>query len=139
MQYIIYSVICHTLPLLLLLLQGGGLGKGEFEHYKDIVKRGGEGNFKEEIVEVVGLIPHANDPCDNFYGGIGIIFGVGRKLEVVYPGYPADLAGMEAGDEIISPENTIRGEIGTEVAIVYKNKTGRIITLRLIRDKICTR
>jgi len=127
------------LPLLLLLLQGGGTGNGDYESYDDITKRGGQDGAKEETVEVEGLVPHADEPCEHFYGGIGIVHGAGNKIETVYPGYPADLAGMEAGDEIISPESDIRGEIGTEVAIVYKNKTGKIITLRLIRDKICTR
>jgi len=98
-----------------------------------------------ELVEVAGASersgtkvqekdPEGDLPCAQFYGGIGIM---GEPLIMeVYPGYPADRAGIQKGDLIYSDGHNIRGEPGTDIMVrIYRDKIET--TLTLTREKIC--
>lgn len=81
--------------------------------------------------------------CDNFFGGIGINLDVrtpGRYqyIEKVFDGYPAQAAGLRAGDKIVEPSVIdITGQIGTGFHLTYL-RDGSYYTVWIIRDKICT-
>lgn len=83
--------------------------------------------------------------CENdmWFGGIGIQqdWQTG-KVEVVYPGYPAEKSGLRK-DDIINLVNgerkdRIRGEPGTIVVLqIFRPSTNEYLTLSITRDKIC--
>lgn len=72
-------------------------------------------------------------PCELWYGGIGILGYT--TVEQIYEGYPADRAGIQVGDFLITSEG-IRGEPGTklELDVLRNNKR---LHFTLIREKIC--
>lgn len=89
------------------------------------------------------------------YGGIGALIGKRKNRMIImepYEGYPADRAGLKAGDELIKVDQSpivakdmevsdvrelLRGEKGTEVSL-FVNREGHEGTLeiRLTRDQI---
>ena len=83
--------------------------------------------------------------CENdmWFGGIGIQqdWQTG-KVEVVYPGYPADKNGLRPGDiiNLVNGErkDRIRGEPGTIVVLqIFRPSTNEYLTVSITRDKIC--
>ena len=83
--------------------------------------------------------------CENdmWFGGIGIQqdWRTG-EVEVVYPGYPAEQAGLQKGDVINFVDGTkqdrIRGEPGTIVRLdVFRPRTNEYLTFTIQRGKIC--
>lgn len=89
---------------------------------------------------------HTGDNCSDWFGGIGITqryevpHGAGERLltlvEEVHHGYPAERAGIRAGDQVLNSYE-IRGEVGTK-ATVKLIRDGQPLTLVITRDKICT-
>lgn len=82
---------------------------------------------------------------DMWFGGVGIHMYY-DTIEQVVPGYPAQKGGLQEGDRILTSKNDqgmyedIRGEPGTYINIhIYRQKTDEYLTIRLIRDRICTR
>jgi carboxyl-terminal processing protease len=86
------------------------------------------------------------------FGGIGVEIAVDRdakrwRIDRVFPGGPADKAGVEAGDEIVAIDDVpldvdhedatrarLRGKIGTTVALtIVRNGTQLAAPLRLVR------
>lgn len=76
--------------------------------------------------------------CDKWYGGIGVYMGWPDTISKVMPGYPADKAGLRAGD-MIEPvyENDIKGEPGT-VVMIRVTRMGKSYIITITRGKICT-
>lgn len=83
--------------------------------------------------------------CENdmWFGGIGIQqdWQTG-KVEVVYPGYPAEKNGLRPGDiiNLVNGErkDRIRGEPGTIVVLqIFRPSTNEYLTVSITRDKIC--
>lgn len=78
--------------------------------------------------------------CTPFFGGIGIVFdSMNGRIGKVFKYYPASDAGLQVGDRIISPPvGTIKGEIGTKVAITYL-RDGIEHKVTITRGRICTK
>lgn len=87
------------------------------------------------------------------YGGIGALIGTrGEKVIISepYEGFPADKAGLKAGDVILEVEgksadgkssselsDILRGQSGTSIGIkVFRPETGEEIEVSLMREKI---
>lgn len=64
--------------------------------------------------------------CDDKNGAIGVRIGIlNHRIQRVYPGTPAEKAGLLPGDKIVSVcdedyRNNIAGMVGSEVIIVVK-------------------
>lgn len=163
---LITSVIAHCSLVAFLMIQSSGSdqsdrGVSESEQQG----KEGRGSKKEVQVDIIdppakdkgaedsdpnGLLqsaPHASDKCEQFYGGIGInqvntvkVSGEEAKLQVivesVHPGYPAEKAGIKAGDVLLNSDG-IRGDIGTPVTVLTL-RDGTPRSYNLTRDKICT-
>jgi len=87
------------------------------------------------------------------YGGIGALVGKRKNNLVIiepYEGYPADLAGLKAGDvivrignepvygtnkEVADVRNLLRGDRGTEVAMEYE-RGGKRKEVKIYRNRI---
>lgn len=88
------------------------------------------------------------------YGGIGALIGLRKGKFVVlelYEGYPADLSGIKAGDEIIAVaqneldseklkvvdvRNMLRGEKGSTVSLTVKRNEEKELTFEVERDRV---
>lgn len=156
------SLLIHSLPILIMLLfTGGSSGSGDQrqtnrkpggaeETGKIIPKPSKQEPVEVEIVQADGIstkkkpqVPHEKEKCTKFFGGIGIqMMGIDRGLVVLdaVSGYPAANAGIKPWDLITSPKaNDIKGEVGTEVEVVYTAIDGSgEHKVTLVRDKICT-
>lgn len=83
---------------------------------------------------------------DRWFGGIGIQqdWQTGR-VDKVFPGYPADKAGLQVGDMIQRVDGVadsmggkIRGTPGTTIVLeIFRPATMEYLTLTFKRDKIC--
>jgi C-terminal processing protease CtpA/Prc len=154
------SIVLHTILLALIIaspmcnsgVTGGNppKDKGDTEEVKKIIEKSVKDGKEPVEVKLIEMplkskAKHGNQDCASgqFYGGIGIYQGItedGRAIvhEAVV-GYPGADAGLETGDLILMPDSdAIKGEIGSEVMLtVRKVKTGEVVILSLIRDKIC--
>lgn len=168
---LVLSLILHGLLVVLVGLQPKGKGDGKNSktgteqgmhvegHNKTIIPKQIEIELVEPIPSVGSELPTPIPPkqeqvtnegikeCfgNNWYGGVGITIGSDRIIAVVAPGYPAAQAGLKAGDQIVSSENSLgfsvdlRGDPGSEVFIeVFRPITRETLTLTLVRAKICT-
>lgn len=88
---------------------------------------------------------HNDQPCPDFFGGIGVEYSTGIDRETdevryvvnkVVPGYPAERHGIMAGDVPIGDFQKIRGEVGTPV-LVRVMRDGKILEFSMTREKIC--
>jgi C-terminal processing protease CtpA/Prc len=82
-----------------------------------------------------------NKECPGkWYGGIGIqedIRSSKEVIEIVFKGYPADIAGLEAGDEIVwVSSRQIIGDPGTSIDMIVL-RGSRTIRFHLTRGKVC--
>lgn len=157
----------HSFPfiLMLLLMGGAGNGKGETERQREEQKKK-EARHKHQSGEQIEIIPkdlpveislipmpgagkkksahqpHEKDKCEHFYGGIGVLHNPMDEQESTVlaapEGYPAQLAGIKAGDVVVLPKiEEIKGPVGTQVTVTYKTIEGETKTVTLTRDKIC--
>jgi hypothetical protein len=80
---------------------------------------------------------HLKDECPHFYGGVGLEYDFGRtdRVTQVVAGYPADLAGVRAGDILLNADE-LEGAPGTPVII--KIERSGYLEFSTYRDKICT-
>lgn len=148
------SILLHSIPMLLMLLLGSGQGNGadggnansKHTDNGDLLPKPNDEPIEVTVTEYRGpalekpkpAVPHAEDNCPDHYGGIGIVHSfVDSTVTSAPEGYPAANAGIKAGDQILTPLSTLRGEIGTEVEVEYVNHEG-YHKVTLIRDKICT-
>lgn len=145
------SILTHA-SLIAILLITGGAGNGNFDRTNKGSKLGGvDENNKivpkpSEYTEITRVgSGHGKKSkktkkdvkCERYYGGIGIQRSyTGDFITEVYSGYPADRVGMKVGDQILNHTEVIRGEVGTTVRVILKNKSG-ILTYNLVREKIC--
>jgi len=112
------------------------------EEIKD--KKTDEGKTKDKkpgLVTEPAKMVHENDDCKRWFGGIGItvtnLNALGVEILKVHHGYPAERAGLMAGDVIIHvSDREIRGEVGTEVTLTVL-RSGAPIMFTMLRDKIC--
>jgi predicted metalloprotease with PDZ domain len=76
---------------------------------------------------------------NSWFGGIGIQENMGDdSIDVVFPGYPADKAGLLSGDVIMAKDSEIRGDPGTVLNLtISRPSTNESLTFRIIRDRIC--
>lgn len=76
--------------------------------------------------------------CEPHFGGLGIEYdGKTGIINKVYKYYPASDAGIQVGDQILSPQiREIRGEIGTDVTLVV-NRNGQTFSQIITRGRIC--
>lgn len=86
---------------------------------------------------------NADEECpDKWYGGIGVMTGFDFKdgldtIERVFIGYPADLAGLQAGDRIISvSDKQIIGTPGSPIEFTIK-RGSQILYFKFNRGKVC--
>ena len=154
---LILSLLAHLLFAVPFIIPGCGSGednskgkhKGSQEEQEILERAKKEHAKKNEPIEV-SLInlpkppktPHSDQDCPGkFYGGVGIYTGYVNGhyyITKAVKGYPAELAGFQRGDEILSPDQSqIRGEVGTPVTITVSSMVGFVLTATLIRDKIC--
>lgn len=88
---------------------------------------------------------HAGMPCDGeSYGGIGVYLNYVPEarswvIQDAVAGYPAADAGLSRGDALIFEpgQSDLRGDVGTQVQVKVRKFSGEIVTLTLVRDKIC--
>jgi C-terminal processing protease CtpA/Prc len=75
--------------------------------------------------------------CELWFGGIGVTLEINNNsiIREVAAGYPAEMAGLQAGDQITS-EETVRGEVGTPVTILVR-RGDRMFEVTIVREKIC--
>lgn len=125
------SLVLHALPLLFLISfadskEGGG---------GDSDKVGLEsGTVKVTLLDKNSGV--GKEPCPNWYGGIGVTTARSH-VQSVAKGHIAERSGIQVGDQILTPIETIKGEVGTRVKIkLLRDST--IIELDLVREKICT-
>jgi hypothetical protein len=92
------------------------------------------GNNKDETTTIwvsPGIIP-----CST-YEGIGVQFNsVTGIVNYVASGSPADKAGLEIGDELITPLWSMSLVFGQKIQLIVSRK-GKQLTLPIIVDKIC--
>jgi hypothetical protein len=161
------SIMLHILILLFsLLFAGAGEGEGN-GHDKNGTRREGPEGSKYNGINAGNVLPkdrpvevnlvekpeekpeiilkkkkkksiNAEKECPGkWYGGIGIQSSFNEIISQVYPGYPADLAGLEKGDTIISTDGAeILGEPGTVLHITVR-RNDKIIKYTIIRGKVC--
>jgi|SRR5271165_6331489 len=85
--------------------------------------------------------PHKADNCGKSFGGVGMamdLLAVGSDEAVVtrvYDGYPAKIAGVQAGDYILNAHEA-KGPIGTEILLEIV-RDGIKLNLLVKREKIC--
>lgn len=155
-RYLFASLIIHLLFLGIGFNSGKGSGDSDAESNNSdekqiavqiIDKIPEEKEFKPKVEEEKGLgmaPPQApvEPDCVKFFGGIGVTYGNPMDfggfgvVRTVHRGYPAERAGIQAGDQILN-HSQIRGEIGSrvEVRILRGSET---LTFSIIREKICT-
>ena len=93
--------------------------------------RGDSENSKINIWVSAGIIP-----CDT-YEGIGIQFNsITGIVNYVASGSPAHKAGLEIGDELITPLWGMDLVFGQKIQLIVSRK-GKQLTLPIIVDKIC--
>ena len=115
---------------------GGGPGGATFT--------GGQGMQYAQALDQPKKKPKVADKeCPGkWYGGVGIQtgFDMQRRLttiERVFIGYPADLAGLQAGDIILSiNDKEILGEPGTPISFLIE-RNGQVLTFSFNRGKVC--
>lgn len=163
MRYNSLSLLIHVIPLLLFLFLKGGDGNGE----DGIKGQGAEESMSVDVIErpqptkeipkdEVVIIPmtdaelilqrqrdqFADENCPNhWYGGIGIqsdqFDDAGARIIKVYAGYAAELAGLQAGDIIVSKDTDyIIGDPGTSFNMVVR-RGAEILNLHIVRVKVC--
>lgn len=156
-KYLLLSTILHLSLLTIAVKHSGDLfnqgskGNGTNRHGgvtidKDVIPKN-KASTDVDIIEkhpdiIIKSKKHKivdKDCPGNWYGGIGIetVDNGAELIGTVHSGYPADLAGLLEGDEIVSVEgNYIPGPPGTEVTMLIKrNGLSRIYTIT--RGKIC--
>ena len=76
--------------------------------------------------------------CDKSFGGVGIIISQLGRISYVASGYPADKAGVLAGDIVLFPTDTkdIKGVVGTEVELMILRGEDTM-RFNMIRETIC--
>ena len=151
------SILLHVLPLMITVLLGlVGISSCSYSNNQHKGSQANNQNNKSlpgntpQTIEIE-VIPKINQPngdnsnnCKKWYGGIGINIDLSKgRIIDVYEGYPAELAGLKAGDELdnISANTEIRGEPGTDVTLVFLRPTGNEEYTRSVynikRAKIC--
>lgn len=78
--------------------------------------------------------------CDEWYSGIGIQHKIpGCTIGHVAKGYPADRAGLQVGDLVITTDSDCpgRGPLGTMLTLKIM-RGSQVLTKTMIREKICT-
>ena len=100
---------------------------------------GKHGRFTNE--EKVNILPKFKSdisaPCENSFGGIGVEYDYLQVITNIPEGNPAFNAGMKIGDQIVTPLDYIRGELGTAVTVEVMRNNTEHLTFTMIRDKIC--
>lgn len=157
----------HLTLLVLMFLGSGGKGQykngqdGQNQGFKD-----GENRDiipKSVDIEIVETPPKekggieipkpeekpkfASHDCDGegqtWFGGIGVLIAYDQQRGIIiteaYVGYPAYNSGMRNGDIILRyADKDIKGEPGTPLNLtVLKADSGDVVSIDLIRDKIC--
>jgi len=151
-KYLLISTLIHITPLIILISFMGG-GDGDKEEAKDNtvslkIIENNPSTEKSSTPPSTGTIiikspkekNQKRSECKEaeWYGGIGV-YMTGNSVSGVAAGYPADEAGIEAGDSIIyPPSGEIKGEPGSTVELTVRKVSGAIVTLSVIREKICT-
>lgn len=154
--YVVKSTLAHILvaAAFLLALAGGG-SQGQNKINRDdavsvILPKPTEGTKtslpeqKDQMTDntLRKIVPHLNDKCVKFFGGIGVTWNAvdnGEefvKITYVGHGYPADLVGMKVGDVLLNHAE-MRGQIGTPVTIRFVDAMGTVKVVQTFRDKIC--
>ncbi len=153
-QYIIASAIIHSLFLLFGLFGTKSEPKKEkpIEVSVESKSNGVKKPKSDGTIIPIGDKGHKAADKKNGYYGIGIYstnYNVGPdviiKVSQVITGYPADLAGIEAGDLItevdgkpLSTRNDIRGPSEANIVLKVIKKDGSIIYLKIRRLFIST-
>lgn len=156
-KYIVLSAVLH-LSVLLISVRHGKLsfdqkGKGNGTNRyggvtinKEVIPK----NKESTEVEVIEKHPEIRikrkknkkvdkDCPSHWYGGIGIetVYRGKELIDIVHSGYPADLAGLLPGDEIVSVEgNYIPGPPETTDSILIR-RNGKSKVYTITRGKIC--
>lgn len=159
-KYLVLSALLHMSIFILGVAQGGGPlgnkgqdGKGGSSMHggvtidRDVLPKDKPGTEVEIIETHPEIIVKSKKvktvdkdcPTSSWYGGIGIetAYIAGEMIRKVHPGYPADLAGLLAGDEILSVnDGSIPGPPGTTVTILI-GRNGQTRYYTITRGKIC--
>lgn len=98
-----------------------------------------EGESKNQN-KVNNLIPKGNEgkpgqKCQSRYGGIGVLT-VGQYVDSVTDGYSGQIAGIRAGDLLVTPQTDLRGVPGT-IAHVVILRVDKVLTFDIRREWIC--
>lgn len=141
-RYYLISLILHCLLLIATIKatppKKSGSGQGNSIEVSTESGEGsnGDGGDSDNKKIITKGEDGEGEPCDDWYGGIGIIQDFENEITYVAPGYPADNAGIRLGDVIVS-QGEIRGEPGTILELTIFRKKIKL-TFKLIREKICT-
>jgi len=153
-RYIIVSMLIHSLFLLFGVFGSSAKAPKEkpIEVSLESKSRGSKKPKSDGTIIPIGQNGHKGSDKKNGYYGIGIYttnYMVGPdviiKVSQVIAGYPADLAGIEAGDlitevngEPLSTKNDIRGPAEADIVLKVIKKDGSIIYLKIRRSFIST-
>jgi membrane-associated protease RseP (regulator of RpoE activity) len=153
-RYIITSMVIHSLFLLLGIF--GPTQKAPKEKPIEVNLESKSKGAKKPKADgtIIPIGQNGNKAAEkkNGYYGIGIYstnYMVGPdviiKVSQVIAGYPADLAGIEAGDLItevdgqpLSTKNDIRGPAEANIVLKVIKKDGSIVYLKIRRSFIST-
>lgn len=130
--------------------QGKGRGKHDGVSNAEVIPK--KNTIEINVVEtpksgeiVTKQIPkkrsiNAEKECPGkWYGGIGIqsTGNVQDVISVVFEGYPADLAGLKAGDIIVWVDGGLITGIPGTMLHMSINRNGSIIDFSIVRGKVC--
>lgn len=162
----IISALFHLAAFLLVANLQNGAGKGELNQDKQGQGQGATNDKVQPKITEIELIPPPPDKeagtepklpkpkeqpkdgvteCENnsWYGGIGIQQNwTDGSIDEVYPGYPAEQAGLKVGDQIRQVSSNegseIRGTPGTKISMwIHRPSSNESFLVEITRGKIC--
>jgi C-terminal processing protease CtpA/Prc len=105
---------------------------------KEKVQKGGNPETKTGRSEfkIKKFQDKATTKCEDFYIGVGITVGVFRQIMEIAEGAPADVAGLQVGDIIITEILELELTIGQEITIDFY-RDGMLKSTKATVAKIC--
>lgn len=79
----------------------------------------------------------SSEPCEDGFGGVGMEYDYLQVITKVPEGNPAAKAGIQIGDQIVTPTKYIRGPVGTEVTVEVMRNDVVHLSFTMKREQIC--
>lgn len=117
-----------------LILNVDGEGTATWEQFFEKVSQTGGSNFEIQVQGSVGARSVTLDPAGAEGGRIGIQPRLEPTIGVLTPGYPAQKAGVEKGDRILSL-GQIPVSHWSEMARIIHASAGKTLTIKILRGE----